>query len=87
MAMLQIAIVCPGSLADSRWTVEIDGRVHGEYRSRAAALHDALDLAREAGAEGHGVEVAVWSASRNVRDIEFRSGPPGPAPEAGRHAG
>jgi hypothetical protein len=81
MATLQIAIVCPASLADTRWTVEVDGRFYGEYRSRAAALNDALDLARDASAEGSRVEVAVWSASRNVRDIEWRSG------ETGRPAG
>jgi hypothetical protein len=72
MATLRIAIVCPASLADPRWTVEIEGRVYGEYRSRAAALSDALDLAHDASAEGSRVEVAVWSASRNVRDIEWR---------------
>ena len=44
------------------WTIEVDGRVHGEYRSEADALLDAIDLANEAGQQGTPAE-AAWCPS------------------------
>jgi hypothetical protein len=50
-----------------RWTIEIDGRVYGEYRSEEDALLDAIDLANEAGQQGVQAEAARCSSGGECR--------------------
>jgi len=51
----------------SRWTIEIDGRVYGEYRSEEDALLDAIDLANEAGQQGAEAEAVRCSSGGECR--------------------
>jgi hypothetical protein len=50
-----------------RWTVEIDGRVYGEYCTEEEALLDAIDLANEAGQQGMMAEAARRSSGGECR--------------------